>query len=283
MKMILKALFEMFLKSKKELHMQKYIAVATNNIKKNLIYKANSFIMVFSVFFSFVVLFYFWNSIYRQGNQLGSYSLSEIISYYVFMTIFELLVVGDNTAWSVGDEIKNGQITSSLLKPIKYLEYKFSQSVGGLLFRLMLFSPAILAIFYFLRDYIAIPKDNFIYFIFPLIAVISYALYFLVYYLVGVLSFWTADSYGFLFAAFVIVNFMQGGLLPLDLLPSWFAVLGNFLPFKYLFFVPVGVVTGRTVFEYTFVLVPMLWVVALYYFAGFLYKKGLRKYEGYGI
>lgn len=263
--------------------MKKYLAVCANSIKKNLIYRVNSLIMVFSVFFSFVVIFYFWNSIYRQGNQIGNYSLKEIISYYVFVTIFELLVVGDNTAWSIGDEIKNGQITSSILKPIKYLEFKFSQSIGGLAFRSMLFSPAIVAVFFLLKKYLVLPQNKFVFLIFILSAMISYVLYFLIYYIVGIVSFWAVDSYGFFFAAFVIINFMQGGLLPLDLLPSWFVSFGNFLPFKFLFFVPVGVVTGRTVFQFSFVLIPIAWCVGLYFLARFLYKKGLKKYEGYGI
>lgn len=262
--------------------MQKYIAVAANSIKKNLVYRANNFIMFLSVFFSFAVLFYFWNSIYRQGNQIGSYSLTEIISYYVFITIFELLA-HDNTAWSVGDEIKSGQITSSLLKPIKYLEYKFAQSIGGLAFRLMLFAPAVIVVMLMLENYLSLPQDKVLYLIFALSVAISYALYFLVYYIVGIISFWTEDSFGFFFAAFVTINFMQGGLLPLDLLPKWFLTLSDFLPFKFLFFVPVGVVTGRMPFEWTLILIPIAWCAVLYVFARFLYKKGLKKYEGYGI
>ncbi|EKE19675.1 MAG: hypothetical protein ACD_8C00124G0024 [uncultured bacterium] len=263
--------------------MGKYLAVAVNSIKKNLIYRANTLIMSFSVCFSFAILFYFWNSIYAQGNQIGNYSLAQIISYYVFITIFELLVVGDNTAWSVGEEIKGGQITGTVLKPIKYLEYKFSQAIGSLLFRVAIFMPVIAAIFFLLRNYLSTPDDKTVYFFFALMSLISYALYFLIYFVVGIISFWTIDSYGFFFAAFSIIHFMQGGLLPLDLLSPGFMTLSNYLPFKYLFFVPIGVVTGRTVFDWSFILIPVLWCVGLYLFANFLYKKGLKKYEGYGI
>jgi ABC-2 type transport system permease protein len=147
----------------------------------------------------------------------------------------------------------------------------------------MIFSIPIVAVFFLLRNYLVVPSDVAVYLFFAVSAIISYALYFLVYYIVGLISFWTGDSYGFFFAAFVVINFMQGGLLPLDLLPKWFAVIGNFLPFKYLFFVPVGVVTGRLVFDYIFILVPILWCVVLYFVSRLLYKKGLKKYEGYGI
>ena len=262
--------------------MEKYWAVAVNSLKKSLAYRANSIISVFAIFFSFIVLFYFWNSIYRQGNQIGSYSLQQIITYYVFVAIFELLIL-DGTAWSIGEEIKTGQITSNVLRPINYLWYKFAQSIGSLLYRMMIYIPAIILICYLLRGYISVPSSWLQIIVFILSAVLSMWLYFLIFFTVGIISFWTADAFGFFFACFVIVNFMQGGLIPLDLLPKWFLSVSNFLPFKFMFFVPVGIVTGRVEFTISVIFIPLIWCLGLYFFANLLYRKGLKKYEGYGI
>ena len=253
-----------------------------NSVKKNLAYRANTFIMMISVLFSFGVMYYFWTSIYSQGNQIGSYSLNEIISYYIFVTIFELLFTA-NTAWSIGEEIKNGQITSSVLKPIGYLEYKFAQSSGAFLYRMMFFAPIIIVVLFLLRGLLTQPADNFGYLFFVILAVMSYILNYLIYYIVGIVSFWVADNYGFFFACMVVISFMQGQWMPLDLLPGWFATLGNYLPFKYLFFVPVTIASGTTSFDYTMILIPTLWITALYFFAHFLYIRGIKKYEGYGV
>lgn len=263
--------------------MGKYLAVISNSMKKNLAYRANSIITVVSVFFSFLVLFYFWSSIYRQGNQIGDYSLSAIISYYVLVTIFELLVVGDNTAWSVGEEIKNGQLTSIVLKPVSYLRYKVSQSIGGISYRILMFSLPVIGVIFLLRNFLVFSDNKILYGMFFLSAILSYALYFLIYFNVGMTSFWTGDAQGFFFTSMVIVNFMQGGFIPLDLLPKWFLTLSDYLPFKYLFFVPVGVVTNRIALDYSMILIPFAWCVGLYLLAQFIYKKGLKKYEGYGI
>ncbi|HBI34463.1 MAG TPA: hypothetical protein DEA43_01050 [Candidatus Moranbacteria bacterium] len=263
--------------------MGKYLAVAANSIKKNLAYRMNNFITMVSVFISFIVLFYFWNSIYRQGNQIGTYSLEEMISYYVFVTIFHLLVIGDNTAWSVGDEINNGQITSSVLRPINYLKYKFSQHMGNLAYRLMIFLPIILVVLFVLRNYITHAQNYTTYAIFALCAMLSYGLYFLVYFIVGIVAFWTAEAKGFFYTCWVVINFMQGGLIPLDLLPKWFSLISDSLPFKYLFFVPVSLASGRVNFDYKMIVVPVLWCIGMYFLAQLLYKKGLKKYEGYGL
>ncbi|MDD5463755.1 MAG: ABC-2 family transporter protein [Candidatus Moranbacteria bacterium] len=262
--------------------MGKYLAAISNSFKKNAIYRANTFIMMFSVLLSFGVLFYFWSSIYRQGNQIGTYSFGEIISYYIFIAIFELIFTS-NTAYGIGEEIKNGQITNLVLKPMRYLEYKFAQSVGTLLYRFIFLMPVIVVIVYLMRNYLTYSHDNFGQLEIALLVLLAYVLNFLVYYIVGILSFWMIDNSGFYFACLVVISFMQGQWIPLDLLPKWFTVVESYLPFKYLFFVPVQIASGRSAFYYYAAIIPLLWCVGLYFFAQFLYKKGIKKYEGYGI
>lgn len=262
--------------------MKKYLLIIKNVISRNLIYRGNSVIMMFAIFFSFVVLFYFWNSIYRQGNQIGTYSLNQIISYYIWVTAFEIIIL-DNTSWSVGEEIKNGQINNNILKPMSFISFKFSQSVGGLIFRLMMYLPVVLMVMFLFRNYLVFPNQFIVWTSFFCSVLFGFLLYFSIYFLVGIISFWTVDAFGFFFAAFVIVNFMQGGMIPLDLLPKWFLTLSNFLPFKYLFFIPVGIITQRIDVDWMLFFVPALWILVMHLTTNVLFKKGLKKYEGYGI
>lgn len=262
--------------------MDKYISVALNNLKKNLVYRVNNFITVISILISFIMLFYFWSSIYRQGSHVGSYSFEQIISYYIFVAIFQLMVTGDNTAWSIGDEIKNGEITNNILKPINYLKYKFSQSMGNLLYRIMFYLPVITMIVFLLRNYFIFPHSVSLLAIFLFCASMSYILFFLVYFLVGIVAFWMGEAKSIFWALWVIIGFMQGSLIPLDLLPRWLMQLSNFLPFKYIFFIPISLITGRSEFSWFMIYVPLAWLFGLYILAQYLYIKGLKKYEGFG-
>lgn len=263
--------------------MGKYFAVISNSIKKNLAYRANNFIAMVSILLSFIVLFFFWNSIYMQGNQIGTYSLNEIISYYIFVTAFQLIFTGDNTAWSVSEEIRNGQISNNILKPINYLKYKLSQSFGNLFYKFVVFLPVILIVIFILRSYLTFAQDLEIYIIFPFVVLISYLLYFLIYFSLGITAFWIGESTSLFWASWIIINFMQGTLIPIDLLPEWFLTLSTYLPFKYLFYIPIGLLTGRVEFNFSMVLVSFFWCVVIFIFAEFLYLKGIKKYEGYGI
>lgn len=262
--------------------MGKYLATIANSFNKNNAYKASTFIMMVSVLLSFGVLFYFWSSIYRQGNQIGSYTFNEMITYYIFISIFELIFI-TSTAWSIGEEIKTGQLNNIILRPIDYLGYKFSQNVGVILYRIIFLLPVVVTVLFLMQSFISKPQMEFGYLIFFILATLATLLTFLIYYLVGMLSFWLVDNSGFYFASFVVISFMQGQWMPLDLLPGWFAVIGNYLPFKYLFFVPVAFVSGRLNFEYHMVLVPIFWCIVLFFINKVLYGKGVKKYEGYGV
>lgn len=170
-----------------------------------------------------------------------------------------------------------------MLKPINYLEYKFFQAVGELAYRLMLFVPVIVVAVFLLRNYLTQAESGSTYFIFALASLLSFVLYFLIYFLTGIISFWTIDYLGPIYTLSTIINFMQGSLLPLDLMPRWLLEISKWLPFKYLFFVPVSFVTGRLNFDWMMVLIPLSWCVGLYFLAKFLYLRGLKRYEGYGI
>ncbi len=263
--------------------MGKYLATISNSIKKGLAYRADTLIRMIAAFFSFIMLFYLWTTIYGQGNQIGNYSLTQIITYYIFVAIFELLIMSLDVSWSIGEEIKSGQIISSMLKPLSYLKYKFAQAIGGLLYRLMFFVPIVLAVIFLFRNYLTRAESMMTYLIFAVVALISFVLYFLIYFIAGVSSFWTIDYHGPLYTFFTVVSFMQGALLPLDLMPKWLLGISQWLPFKFLFFVPVSFVTGRLSFAWSMILAPLGWCVGLALFGQFLYLKGLKRYESYGI
>ena len=263
--------------------MGKYLATIENSMKKSLAYRADTFIRMLAAFFSFVVLFFLWTTIYGQGNQIGNYSLAQIITYYVFVAIFELLIMSLDVSWGIGEEIKNGQIVGSILKPINYLKYKFAQAVGGLIYRLIIFVPPLLLAVFLLKNYLTRAESMVTYVIFAAIALVSFVLYFLIYFIAGVISFWTVDYHGPLYTFFTIVSFMQGTLLPLDLMPRWLLAVSQWLPFKFLFFVPVSFVTGRLSFTWSIILIPLGWCVGLSLLGWFLYLRGVKRYESYGI
>lgn len=245
-------------------------------------YRFNTFALLIFQTLSFGMFFYLWSSIYRSGGQIGEYSLEQLISYYLIVTFLGLIMRENDVAWNVGDEIRLGTITNILLKPISYFSYKMSQNLGRILYKMVIYSAVLAVLFLILRGYFSFSMDALRLFYFAISVVLGLAINIIFFYIIGLSAFWFGFIGGFNFATHMIVNFLSGFIIPLDLLPGVILKINNFLPFKYMTFVPVSIFNGRAELGLSLLLIPLVWIIGLYIFSAFLFKKGIRKYEGYG-
>src|SRR5436190_7138412 len=140
--------------------MNKYWHVINIGIQNTLVYRTN---FLFRSVFSLVPLFAtlsLWRSIYSgQGVQLAGYSLAQMISYYLVVTIVDALTAVAEDDWQIAADIKDGNISQFLLKPIDYLAYRLClYSAGRIIFTACAFVPVATFIF-FQRQYFILPAD----------------------------------------------------------------------------------------------------------------------------
>lgn len=263
--------------------MEKYFFAFKNSIQNNLVYRFNVFMTFFSEMVSFGALFYVWSSIYQQNGQIGDYTFRDIILYYFAVNFITLTVKGIDIAWQVGDEIRLGHITKILLWPISYSKYKFAQILGGYFFRGAIYLVIFSVIGFFLFKFFNFEFDLSRIFLFFISLAIGSVIYFLVFYAVGLSTFWFGLVRGFNFGTFMIVIFLEGSVIPLDFFPDFLAKINNLLPFKYIMYIPVSIFTGRIEWQINYWIVPIGWILFMYFAVKFIYKKGIKAYEGFGI
>ena len=261
--------------------MSKYLLIFYNSIQRSLIYRFNTFSLLFIQIFVFGVFFYLWSSIYREGGQIGNYSLGEMVTYY-FLVIFLSLIIKADVAWRVGDEIRLATMTTILLRPISYFGYTFSRLAGEIVFNTAVYFSSFLILFLFLKDYLNISLNLEQVSFFLVSVILGTAIYFLFFYMVGLSTFWFGFVWGFNFTMSMIVSFLEGAVIPLDLLPEFITRMSNFLPFKYIMFTPISIFTKRTELTLDLLIIPLVWVIALYFISLIMFKIGVKKYEGYG-
>jgi ABC-2 type transport system permease protein len=261
--------------------MGKYLLILKSSIQRNLIYRFNTFSFLFIQIFIFAVFFYLWSSIYRSGGQIGNYELGELITYYLVVN-FLILIIKSDVAWRVGDEIRLGTMTSLLLRPISYFGYIFSRTLGDIVFSGTVYSVSFLILILFLNDFLNISLSLTQVFYFITSVVLGAGIYFLFFYIIGLTTFWLGFVWGFNFAMQMIVSFLEGSIIPLDLLPEFIIKISEFLPFKYIVFIPISIFTNRIELTPNLLVVPFCWIVVLYIISLIVFKKGIKKYEGYG-
>ena len=105
--------------------MNKYWHVIKIGIQNTLVYRTN---FLFRAGFSLVPLMatiLLWRTIYAQSSgMVGSYTLDGMISYYLLITIVDALTAVNEDDWQIASDIKDGNISQFLLKPIDYMSYR---------------------------------------------------------------------------------------------------------------------------------------------------------------
>ena len=265
--------------------MNKYSHVINVGIQNTLVYRMN--FLVRSVF-GLIPLFAtisLWRAIYSgQSGDVAGYTLAQMTSYYLVTTIVDALTAVTEDDWQIAADIKDGNISQFLLKPIDYLTYRLClYGAGRLVFTACAFVPVAVFLF-FQREHFVLPPDTAALGWFAVSLVLTGLLQFLISYTMALLAFWVLEVSTFIFILFAFEYIASGHLFPLDILPPLALKALHFTPFPYQLFFPVNIYLGRVsgVALYQGLLVQMLWVVAAYFLARFVWSRGIRKYSAVG-
>src|SRR2546428_7408123 len=94
-------------------------------MQNTLVYRVNFFFRVLFGLIPLMATLSLWRAIYDGGQSvIAGYSLAEMISYYLVITIVDALTAVSDDDWQIAADIKDGNISQFLVKPIDYLAYR---------------------------------------------------------------------------------------------------------------------------------------------------------------
>src|SRR5687768_6070266 len=142
--------------------MAKYWHVINIGIQNTLVYRVN---FLFRVIFGLVPLFAvisLWRSVYgTKAGTVGGYTLSQMISYYLILTIVDALTALSEDDWQIAGDIKDGNISQFLVKPIDYLTYRFCLFAAGRLIYTVCAAVPVAIFVWMHREHFVLPSDAF--------------------------------------------------------------------------------------------------------------------------
>src|SRR5437762_11382044 len=101
-----------------------------------------------------------WRAMYsgKEGDVAG-YTLAQMISYYLIVTIVDALTAVNEDDWQIAADIKDGNISQFLLKPIDYLTYRLCLfGAGRVIYTIIAVVPVTL-FFLLQRKFFVLPVD----------------------------------------------------------------------------------------------------------------------------
>ena len=109
------------------------MALIRVGIQKELVYRTNFCIGIFSALLLFIVENAIWAAVYQGKAQVGSISQNGILIYTV-MTLLLQRLLGGGTEEEIGQDFQSGNIVTSLLSPVHLgVRYSMQELGKGLL------------------------------------------------------------------------------------------------------------------------------------------------------
>lgn len=264
-----------------------YLEITKTSMLRTFMYKWNLLIASTMDLFRFIAEYAFWCIIFASSSSTSmyGYTLNTMLTYYIAMYIVGSITSMGNVGYRIAVDVKEGQLTNLIIKPLNCLKYFFYESLGQnipqLLFSMIVFIPVIVL----MRNKVTfsihiIILGSFIFALFFAV-ILTYAINLLI----SLFVFWLTEIDGLFFMKEIMVDLLSGKIFPIDIMPTGVFSVLYFLPFSYCTYFPISILIDRKNLSEIGegIIVQMLWILALFLVIKILWKKGIKRYEGTGM
>lgn len=220
----------------------------------------------------------------NKESSVGGMNLSEIVTYYLVITIIGQ-IVSPHIDWDVVNDINKGTLSFYLVRPYKYFLQLFIQEIPWKLitYIINIFPLTLFIIFY--KKYLFLPSISISKIVFViLLCIASYLLMFLIEFTLGSLAFWITEIRALIRTLYMTLDLFSGRLFPLVLMPQVLTTLGKYLPFQYLWYYPTMIILDKQdLIDARFgILIVFFWIAIIGILLFIIWKKGIKSYSSYG-
>jgi ABC-2 type transport system permease protein len=263
----------------------KYLQILSIGIQDTFVYRWNFLLRSLFGIVPLVGTVFIWRSIFAaRQDTIGGYDQGEMIFYFLLMLFVESLVTPTEDEWRIAAEIRDGQISALIVKPLNHLAYRMGLflSYRGLYTCITL--PVVALLFVWLREYIVLPTHGHTWPLFILSTAMAGLIQFFIAYSLAMLAFWILEISTVIFIVYSFEYFLSGQVFPLDIMPAGFQVFLKYCPFTYEIFFPVQIflerVQGSALWQG--LLIQAAWVILTFLLARGLWRSGVKRYQAVG-
>ena len=264
---------------------RKYWTMFSAGVQAALTYRAAATVWMIVDFAPSVVMVLVWCAAYGGGvGEIEGYSLPDMVTYYLLAGVLAA-ALAMHAEFTIGGEIREGRLTPQLTRPYIYpLAVLFRES-GWVFTRALVGIPVYGLLFYLFRDLVVLPHlPPWSWVGAGLSLVLSYFILCEISVGLACVSLWLVESSGIGELWWSIGNLLSGALLPLELLPGPIRAVAFALPYRWATYFPVRILLGKVPPDelWTGVLIQLAWAIGLGAFVAFMWRRGLKAFEGWG-
>src|SRR4051812_43251174 len=219
-----------------------------------------------------------------RQSAIAAYDLGEMIFYFLLILLVENMVTPTEDEWRIAAEIREGQISALIVRPLNHLAYRFSLFVSYRALYTLVTLPMIALLLFCFREYLQLPVHASTWPAFVASVGMAALIQFFIAYSLAMLAFWILEISTVIFIIYSFEYFLSGQVFPLDIMPGWLQVFLKFCPFTYELYFPVQIylerVQGGALVQG--LLIQAAWVALTFLLARTLWSRGVRHYQAVG-
>ncbi|HET9347160.1 MAG TPA: ABC-2 family transporter protein [Candidatus Limnocylindrales bacterium] len=208
-----------------------------------------------------VIYLVVWSTVaVQQGGEVGGFTPGEFAAYYIVWTLVRNMNIA-LTPWAWEERIKQGELATSLLKPMHPIHFDIAFLAGWKVVVIILWLPlALFLSLLFNPTFTTRPLDVVVFFI----AIWgAYLIRSLMLWMLGLVTFWTTRVGPVFDVFFTAELLLSGRLVPMSLMPEWVQDVAFYLPFQWTFGFPIESLIGQLSAQQLIggLLMQLLWIV----------------------
>jgi len=263
-------------------------------LEERFVYRADFAFATLVRFLPILTQVFLWGAIYagataknKSGEiELNNYTYHEMIAYYLLAMLARAFSSMPGLASGIARDVRDGTVKKYLTQPIDMLGYLFWHRIAHKLVYYVIATGPFALIFFLCRNYFPRALDGPTFLALVLALMMGFLTGFLIEALIGLISFWFLEVSSLLFIYMMLNYFLSGHMIPLD----WLGPVGawvQFLPFKYLAYVPAAIVLGKQGYVLgegleQQLLIEATWISVLLVLNRIAFARGVRRYGAFG-
>lgn len=262
--------------------LRKWWAVFSIYFQDGIAYRASGVIWITTDLATAVTMPLVWARASGSGS-IGGFSSGDFVLYYLCM-LFLGSFVTSHIMWDLALEIKEGQFSVMLLRPMNIYQINFFRNLSWRFIRPMLFAPFFVLLLFAYRGFLTHATVHFGA-AFWVSLILGHLVSFTFVMMMAMLALFTQEATSIFELYYIPMLFLSGQLFPIAMLPAWAAKLAKLFPFYFTTGAPTEILIGRVSGN---AIMPTLgmqagWVLICYLASRVLWAKGLRHYSGVGM
>lgn len=263
--------------------MGKYYQVFSVSISQMLVWKINFVLWRFRTVLQLLLVYFLWSTVFLGQDVVFGYERAEIVTYIILVSFLRSFV-GSSRNQDVAGEIREGELTNFLLRPVSYFGWWMARDVADKVLNVIFVIFELSLLWFIFRPPLFFQSNELLILATIAASILALILYFYFSFLLSLFAFWISEVWGIRFLALTVLEFLSGGLFPLDILPSAIYSILRLTPFAYIVYFPAKIYLGQLTGQEILIGfgIVAFWITALFTAVNFLWKRGLQTYGGEG-